>query len=63
MLYLEYVYFAIYAMILLVTVNGVLMAWDPPPRFLTWENNALPRLAYWPMMLGFLFTVTLALFF
>ncbi|MCW6006088.1 hypothetical protein K1W54_16085 [Micromonospora sp. CPCC 205371] len=62
-LYLEYVYFAIYAMILLVTVNGVLMAWDPPPRFLTWEDNALPRLAYWPLMLGFLFAVTLVLFF
>ena len=62
-LYLEYAYFAIYAMILMVTVNGVLLAWDPPPRFLTWENNLAPKLAYWPMTLGFLLAMTLLVFF
>lgn len=57
-IYLEYFYFVMYTVILLVAVNSLafaLKSW----KVLQLRDNAVPKLLYWPVVLGSFFAITL----
>lgn len=62
-LYLEYFDFVMYLMILLVSLDAFLFTNGPRLRFLAYENNFLPKVLYWPVLLVTLYAITLATFF
>lgn len=62
-IYLEYAYFIIYGALLAVALNSILFAANAGGRVITWQDNQLPKLAYWPAITLSMFIVTLAVFF
>ncbi len=60
--YLEYFYFITYGVILLVCVNSILFTRDKPMLGIHYRDNLLPKLLYWPLVLGAMFLVTLLVF-
>jgi hypothetical protein len=63
LVYVEYFHFAAYAMILLVSVNGILFAMGGSSRIVHHEDNLVPKLCFWPFLLAFLLAVTLRTFY
>ncbi len=61
--YFEYFYFLLYAVILLIAINGMLYAYDRGGRFINTENNLIPRLLYWPLTLSLCLGLTLWFFY
>jgi len=61
--YIEVLPFTLYAMILLVTLNAVMVDVPGHQSFFDYHDNILPRAAFWPILLGILFTVTYLNFF
>ncbi len=61
--YLETLPFLFYLFIPLVALNAIVLAspWDI--RFVEQWHNLLPKLLYWPLLLGLLLAVTLVIFF
>lgn len=61
--YVEVLTFLLYAAILLVAANALLL--DSPLRvpFVDYRDNLLPDLLYWPVLLGTLLVITLVVFF
>lgn len=61
--YVEVLPFLLYAAILLVAANALLL--DSPLRIplVDFRNNLLPDLLYWPVLLGALLVITLVVFF
>jgi hypothetical protein len=59
LLYLEYFYFAMYTVILLVAANALAFALEEE-GFLQRQDNALPKLLFWPVVLGAFFGISLA---
>lgn len=59
LLYLEYFYFVMYAVILLVAVNALAFSLGEN-GILHRGDNALPKLLYWPVVLGTFFAISLA---
>jgi len=60
--YLEYFYFITYGVILAVCVNSILFTRDSQLTFIHYKDNLLPKLFYWPAVLGTMFVVTLLAF-
>ena len=60
--YLEYFYLISYLTILMVTVNAVLISYDPPLSVLAFKDNFIPKLIYWPILLTWIFIITAILF-
>lgn len=60
--YLEYFYLIAYFFVLLITMNAVLFSWKIPVRFVQFHDNLLPKLVYWPVLLGGLFLCTVLIF-
>jgi hypothetical protein len=61
--YIEVLPFCLYVMILLVTLNALLVAHGTAYPLLRWEDNLLPVVLYWPLLLMMLVTITaIALF-
>jgi len=60
--YLEYFYFVIYVGLLWVSVNSVLFSTGRGMWLIQYRENYLPKLLYWPVLLGSLFVVTLIVF-
>jgi len=56
--YLEYFYFVTYVVILLITVNSILFTWNVATPLVQYKNNLIPKLVYWPLILGVLFFCT-----
>lgn len=50
--YLDYLMFVLYAVILLVTLNAILVRSRKPVRWILWRDNLAPKLLYWPVLLG-----------
>ncbi len=57
--YLEVFPFVLYAVILLVALNALLLAGSSPPRLIAYRDNQLPRLLYWPLVMGLLLVIRL----
>ncbi|WP_329120985.1 hypothetical protein [Streptomyces sp. NBC_01465] len=60
--YLECFAYVMYAVILGVSVNAVLLTARREVRPVEWAGNRLPKLLYWPALLGLLLIVTLLYF-
>jgi hypothetical protein len=60
--YLEYFYFVMYFAVLAVAANSYAIA-HKPPRWLAYEDNLVPRLLFWPAIVGVLFLVTMIFFY
>ncbi len=56
--YLDYLQFILYGVITLVTVNSILIRLVRPPRWITWRENLIPKVLYWPFFWGATLAVT-----
>jgi hypothetical protein len=61
--YIEIIPILLYAIIIVVVLNAILLASPLDVRLVRYRNNLLPVLAYWPAVLGILLAVTLYVFF
>jgi hypothetical protein len=61
--YIEVIPILLYGVIVVVVLNAILLASPYEVKIVHHRNNLLPVLAYWPVVLGFLFGVTLVVFF
>jgi hypothetical protein len=61
--YLEYFYFITYMMILWVAINSILYFKMKHVRWLQHEENLILKLAFWPVVTGFLFAASVATFY
>jgi hypothetical protein len=55
-IYLEWFYFILYAAILAVSADALIFALDED-SWLRYQDNALPKLAFWPVLLGAFYLV------
>lgn len=62
-IYLECFYFIMYFAIIMVAVNTVLFCTSENIRFIQYHDNLIPKLLYWPVVLGLLLGVTLSAFY
>ena len=62
-IYFEYLYFVIYLFILLVAANAILLKLEKDIPFIQYQNNQIPKLLYWPTLLGILLIVTALTFY
>jgi hypothetical protein len=49
--YLEYIYMLLYAMILLIDINSVILARNKDNKLIQYGNNLIIKIAYWPILL------------
>ncbi|MBY0429977.1 MAG: hypothetical protein K2Q10_02170, partial [Rhodospirillales bacterium] len=63
LVYLEYYYLAAYVIILLNVANAILLARRKGGGLVTYEDNAIPRIIYWPLVLASFFAFTAAHFY
>ena len=61
-IYIEYFYFVLYIMILVVVFNAIMVAKGSENALLQYNNNLLPKLIYWPLLLSLQIVVTLFVF-
>jgi hypothetical protein len=61
--YIEVIPILLYLVIIFVVLNAILLASPVHVRILEYRNNALPVLAYWPVLLGVVLAVTLIVFY
>ena len=62
-IYLEFIYFILYIVIVLVTLNGLLLASRSNIKVLTYKDNLIPKLTYWPFFLKVLLIFTVIAFY
>jgi len=60
--YLEYYYFSMYLMLLLVSINTMLFVWKIPIPILQYQDNIIMKISYWPFVSLFLFFFTVKVF-
>jgi hypothetical protein len=60
--YMEYFYFIMYFMLLLVSINSMLFTLANF-NFLEHSDNLLPKLMYWPTFIGLCLAITLVIFY
>lgn len=61
--YLEYFYFLIYFAILLISINSVLFSVDAKINLVRYKENLVPKLLFWPILLGVLFAISVFTFY
>ena len=61
--YIEVIPILLYGVIVVVVLNAILLASPYNVKFVHYRSNLVPVLAYWPVVLGLLFGVTLVVFF
>ena len=61
--YLEYFYIIMYFALLWVAVNSILYVRWTESKFIQYEQNLLPKVLFWPVTLGALWSVTLFTFY
>jgi hypothetical protein len=61
--YFEYLYFGLYLLIMLVSVNAILFASSLDVEFVEHGDNLIPKLAFWPVCVVTLFALTTAQFY
>ena len=52
-----------YVMILLVALDAYLFSWDKPFKWIEYRDNLLPKLIFWPALLGTIFLITVFTFY
>jgi len=56
--YAEHFYLCFYLVVLLSSIDAFLVSSGLGGRWLSWRDNLLPKLAYWPLLSGFAFLAT-----
>jgi hypothetical protein len=62
LVYLEYYFFAMYIALLGVSINAIKVASRTRGRLISYEDNLVARLLYWPLLTLAILGVTLATF-
>ena len=62
-LYIEYFYFVMYCALMTVTLNSILFGLTDRIKIIAYQDNLIPKLVYWPSILGILLTITLFIFY
>lgn len=62
-IYIEYLCFILYFAILLVAVNSFMFGLETKIRFIKERDNIIPKLLYWPIILGLFLCVTIYVFY
>ena len=59
--YLEWFYFMMYAALLGITVNTYLVTapWSAEKRLVSYEDNLIPKITYWPVLIGTMVIITI----
>ena len=57
-IYLDYFYFTMYLMLTIVTIISILFTRRDPLKFISYEDNIIAKMAYWPLLLGTLLVIT-----
>ncbi len=60
--YLEYFYFVMYFVILIVSVNSIIFASDSRFVLIKYKDNLIVKVLYWPMITGSFLLITLGIF-
>ncbi|MFT5375487.1 MAG: hypothetical protein ACI906_002313 [Candidatus Latescibacterota bacterium] len=58
LIYLDYFFFIIYLVLLGVSINSILFTRTDSFRLLEYRDNLIPKMAFWPLLLGTLLAVT-----
>jgi hypothetical protein len=61
--YIEYFYFIVYMMLLMVSINSMLFTRTNDFQFLEYRDNLIPKLMYWPTFIGLCLAITLVIFY
>jgi hypothetical protein len=61
-IYLEYLYFLVYVAILAVSMNSILFSSQTKIRLIEHRDNLMVGLLFWPLLMGSLLVITLAVF-
>jgi hypothetical protein len=61
-IYLEYLYFSIYFIIVFITLNALLISLGFKFWLISYKENLLPKVLYWPLLLLLILIVTLFCF-
>lgn len=62
-LYLEYYYLLMYLMVAIVMVNSFLVTRNSRWKLVTYAENEIPRILYWPVLMFLLLGITVIVFF
>ncbi len=63
LIFMENFFFLTYVGILMVSVNAIVFTWGLPIRFITYQDNLLPKLSFLPMITGAMFVMSLWTFY
>ena len=64
LMYIEFFYIISYLIIIFLAMDGYLICRKKaPPKLFAWRDNLLPRILFWPVILGTIDLVTLTRFF
>jgi len=64
LMYIEFFYIIAYLIIIFLCMNSYLiLRIHRPPKLLAWRDNLLPRILFWPVILGAINLVTISRFF
>ena len=63
LIYIEYIYFVLYFVIVLITLNALLIALESKSWLIQYRDNLIPKLLYWPLLFGLLLVLTLLSFY
>jgi hypothetical protein len=58
LIYLDYFFFIIYLVLLGVSINSILFTRTDSFRLLEYRDNIIPKMSFWPLLLGTLLVVT-----
>jgi hypothetical protein len=61
-IYIEYFYFILYVIIMLVTINAVLLASGSESPIIKYRDNLIPKLGFWPFIMKLLLVITFVVF-
>jgi hypothetical protein len=61
-IYIEYFYFVMYAACLVIVTDALMVASRNPPSWLSYRDNFVPKLIYWPVLFGLVLAITIGFF-
>jgi hypothetical protein len=63
LIYIEYIYFVLYSVIVLISLNALLIALGSNNWLIQYRDNLIPKLLYWPVLFVLLLFLTLISFY
>ena len=63
LIYLDYFFFIIYLVLLAVSMNSIVFTRTDHFRLIEYRDNLIPKMSFWPLLLGILLAVTQSVFY